>query len=410
MVARITPTARLSDLLAYNEKKVTQHKAELISARNFLQEKDKLSYNDKLQRFQNRNELNSRARLKMLHATLNFNPADHLSDEKLVAIADRYMGGLQLQRQPYLVYRHDDAAHPHIHIVSSLIRPDGSRVKTHHMAIRLSEPTRKAIEKEFDLLPNQHVRLASVPDIRDLQKIVSGSGIPVSQSMNQIVGAVIRDYTFSSLEEYNAILRNYNVTVETGGPNSKTRQYRGLYYVALDDHGNKISPPVMASQLTSRPTYARLEKKFRQPGARHEDNLSSIYQRIDWALYQQPETFRELVSNLQANSIEIVLHPRKGDDNHDHVYVDLRTKTAVIGQTLGQDYTAETILRNLPQGRSHAHGQTLLKGPYPPNNQVGIEGPEFSSRVPQVMSAVFESLPDPKDYRRGQHLYRGHKR
>ena len=217
MVARIVPTARLADVLAYNEKKVTQHKAELIHVGNFLQDKDKLSYDNKLDRFQRLNELNTRSTLKMLHTTLNFNPGDHLSDEKLAAIADRYMEGLQMQDQPYLVYRHDDAAHPHVHIVTSLIRPDGSRIKTHHMAIRLSEPTRKAIELEFDLAPNKRVRPIRAPNVNEIQKIVPGSGIPVTQSMDQILDSVNRAYTFSNLQEYNAILRVYNLTVETGG-------------------------------------------------------------------------------------------------------------------------------------------------------------------------------------------------
>ena len=85
----------------------------------------------------------------MFHATLNFNPSDNLSNEKMIAIADRYMEGLKMEQQPYLVYRHDDAEHPHVHIVSSLIRADGSRINTHLMAVNLSEPVRKEIEKEF---------------------------------------------------------------------------------------------------------------------------------------------------------------------------------------------------------------------------------------------------------------------
>ncbi|HEY4111567.1 relaxase/mobilization nuclease domain-containing protein [Puia sp.] len=57
--------------------------------------------------------------------------------------------GLKMESHPYLVYRHNDANHPHIHIVSSLIRPDGNRVNTHRMGVDLSKPTYKAIEAEF---------------------------------------------------------------------------------------------------------------------------------------------------------------------------------------------------------------------------------------------------------------------
>ncbi|HEX9512686.1 MAG TPA: relaxase/mobilization nuclease domain-containing protein [Puia sp.] len=411
MVSRIAPTARLSDLLAYNEKKVAQHKAKLIHVGNFLQDKDKLSYDEKLHRFQHLNELNSRSTIKMFHATLNFDPADHLPDEKLAAIADRYMEGLQMQQQPYLVYRHDDAAHPHVHIVTSLIRPDGTRINTHYMAIRLSEPTRKAIETEFGLLPNKRPRQVKQPNIEELQKIVPGSGIPVTQSMDQIIGIINRDYTFSSLQEYNAILRCCNVTVETGGHWSKTRQHHGLYYVALDEQGNKISPPVMASQLASRPTYARLEKKFQQPSAQLSDNLTSIRQRIDWALFQQPDTLRELVIGLRGDDIEVIIPPRKGGNPQDHIYVDHETKTAVAGQALGKVYTSEAINRTFSQGRGRVPGRAHGKVPTLADNQVGLEGTEFNTRVPQVLSAILShGGRDSGDQQQDQHLGHRYKR
>jgi hypothetical protein len=88
MVARIAPVESISETLSYNEEKVTQHRAECIHSKNFLQDTGKLSYADKLDRFQRLNDLNSRSRVKMLHATLNFEPAEKLSNAQLADIAD----------------------------------------------------------------------------------------------------------------------------------------------------------------------------------------------------------------------------------------------------------------------------------------------------------------------------------
>ena len=44
-----------------------------------------------------------------------------LNKEKLCAIAETYMKAIGFEKQPYLVYRHYDAGHPHIHIVSTNI-------------------------------------------------------------------------------------------------------------------------------------------------------------------------------------------------------------------------------------------------------------------------------------------------
>jgi len=404
MVARITPTARVSDLLLYNEKKVTQNEAKLIGAGNFLLNKDQLSYEDKLHRFQKQNQENSRAKLKMLHVTLNFSPEENLSDKKMAAIADRYMKGMDMEKQPYLVYRHEDAAHPHLHIVTSLIRDDGCRINTHHLGIRLSEPARKSIEKEFGLLPNRPSQSWPILKSDELQMIVPGSGIPVSRQIETITATINNAYSFSNLDEYNAILRGYNVTVETGKPGSKTHEHGGLYYLALDDDGRKISPPVMASQLPNRPTYAQLEKKFHQPGAKHEEYLLSVRQRIDLELFYQPANIREFVEDLRPESIEIVMSARKNGDPPAFIYVDHWNHIAVEAHRLGPAYTAESVLRTLSENHSRASDLRLQRTLSFAMDERGLKASGFNPRVPQTLFSVFSALPEPREHQLDQHL------
>src|ERR1700761_715071 len=97
MVARINTVRSTAKPLTYNEEKVAQGKAECIHTGNFLQRKERLTYEDKLHRFQRLNELNARSRVKMFHATLNFSPRETLSDKELASIADRYMQGLKME-------------------------------------------------------------------------------------------------------------------------------------------------------------------------------------------------------------------------------------------------------------------------------------------------------------------------
>jgi hypothetical protein len=399
MVARINPTASLSRVLSYNEEKVAHGQAEFIHLNNFLQDKSNITYDEKLERFQRLNELNTRSQLKMLHATLNFQPSEKLSNGELSAIADRFMQGLQMEDQPYLVYRHKDANHPHIHIVSSLIRDDGSRIKTHLMAVRLSEPTRKAIEQEFQLIPAQSRKGSSVPSPDEVRKITPDNEMPITESMNRILSCVNRHYNFTNLHEYNAILRAYNVTAETGSPGSKTHRHNGIYYNALDDQGNKISPPVMASQLPCRPTMARLNEKFHHPDRNHLDHLDSIRQRIDWALDRQPAKLRTLVSHLQNDSIEIVRSPRNGRNPHDQVFVDHRTRTAVTGETLGPAYTTAAMTESFVGRQRHSQRKHQT-----------AEAPQmaqFNANVPQFLSTLLHtepSRPDADAFRQAQHL------
>ena len=387
MVARIAITRSTAKVLTYNEEKVSRGKAEFIHARNFLEDKTDLNYAGKLRRFQQLNELNTRSQAKMLHTTLNFQPGEQLSNEQLSTIADRYMNGLGMTDQPYLVYRHEDANHPHIHIVSSLIRPDGSRIRDSYMGTRLSEPTRKAIEKEFHLQPAKQQSKSPVPTPEQVQKINPEFETPVTHSIDRIVGMVTHHYNFTNRHEFNAILRGYNLISETGSPGSKTHRHQGIYYTALDDHGNKISPPVMASQLSSRPTSAKLNEKFRQSRSTRTDSLVSVRHRLDWILDQQPPTLRAAVSELQRDGIEVVKSPANGRNPHEQIYVDHRTHIAVSGEALGPSYTAAGIAKTI---RPHQH-QSRHQQP----QQQTRNSSQFNNNVPQLLSAVMHvSLDD----------------
>lgn len=403
MVARLNPVRSIAKPIAYNEEKVTQGKAECIHIGNFLQSKDSLSYEQKLHRFQRLNELNTRSQVKMLHATLNFSPKEKLSNEQLADIADRYMQGLQMENQPYLVYRHHDANHPHVHIVSSLIRPDGSRINTHRMGVRLSEPTRKAIEQEFCLIPARRRHGAEIPDPREVRKIRPGSSEPVSEAMNRVVGMVMKHYNFTDFAEYNAILRGYNVTAETGSPGSKTRQYNGLYYVALDDHGNRVSPPIMASELPCRPTKSRLDEKYTESWVQREKHIVSIQSRLDWVLDQESASLRTLVSRLQRDGIEIVRPPINGRNPHDHIFVDHSRGIAIAGRTIGSAYTAASIDETIASRQRPAQLEQQQAKPQ--------QDTRYSVNVPQVLSAVLHTEPaGPDHFGKYQHLGYGHQR
>lgn len=399
MVARIETPKGIAETLSYNEEKVAQGQAACIHVQNFLQDRNTITYPDMLDRFERLNALNTRSKVKMWHSTLNFHPSEKLSDERLTAIADRYMQGLQMDDQPYLVYRHDDANHPHVHIVSSLIRSDGSRINNFRQGLRMSEPTRKGIEQEFQLIPGQRKRQTTIPPLGEMRKIDPASGIPVTESMDRLINGVMRHYNFTNLQEYNAILRGYNITAETGGPGSKTRRHNGIFYLALDDRGERISPPVMASQLPCRPTQSRLNKKYQESKTQRPAHLLSIKSRIDWALDQQPASLRTLVSRLQSDAIEIVRPPSNGRNPHDQVFVDYQTRSAVTGETLGPAYTTAAVSAAIAGSQRPAQ-QKRQQAKTQPDTR-------YSANVPQVLSSVLHTEPagpTPFGQRQGQHL------
>jgi hypothetical protein len=211
----------------------------------------------------------------------------------------------------------------------------------------------------------------------------------MSEAMDRIANCVAQHYHFSNFHEYNAILRAYTMTAETGSPGSKTRRYNGLYYLALDDQGNRINSPVMASHLLSRPTLSRLQEKFQLAEGARVDYSRSIRQRIDWALDQRPPTLDALVARLQRDGIDIVRPLSNGRNPLDQIFVDHRTYTAVTGEALGAAYTTHAVVNSFGQGRRRGERKQMT-GQEP-------QGARFSANVPQVLSAVFRTDPTSAD-------------
>ena len=80
---------------------------------------------------------------------------EHLDDSEYGALARRWLKGMEflgegLSCSQYLIARHHDTLHEHIHIIASRIRMDGS-VVSDSWDYRRSEVIVRQLEKEFNL-------------------------------------------------------------------------------------------------------------------------------------------------------------------------------------------------------------------------------------------------------------------
>jgi hypothetical protein len=141
MVAIIKTSNSIRSSFYYNENKVKQGLAQCIGAGGYPCGPEELSEKQRLNLLLKLAALNENVQRNSVHISLNFHPDEALSQRLLCRIAQYYMDHIGFQGQPFLIYQHHDAAHPHIHLVSVVIRPDGSRIATHNNAKNLSEGT-----------------------------------------------------------------------------------------------------------------------------------------------------------------------------------------------------------------------------------------------------------------------------
>ena len=98
-------------------------------------------------------QLNPYLSKAVYHSSLSLPETEHLDDDTWGAIADDYMKGMGFSDSQYVVYRHSDEDHDHVHIVASRIRiTDGTTVSDSWDYVKSEKLVRK-LEHKYELTP-----------------------------------------------------------------------------------------------------------------------------------------------------------------------------------------------------------------------------------------------------------------
>lgn len=345
MVTIIKTSHCIRSILNYNENKVKQGVALCIGAENYTADVDKLNDFAKINRFTKRLELNENTKRNSVHISLNFDPSENHSKEKLMAIVNTYMEKIGFGEQPYLVYQHHDAGHPHVHVVSVNIERDGKRIDMHHLGIRKSEPARKEIEETFSLVKaegrkkNEQFNLHPI----SIGKIQYGK-IESKKALSNVLNSVINEYKYSSLPELNAVLKQYNVLADRGSEKSRVFLANGLVYRILDERGNPTGVPIKASDFYFKPTLKFLAEKFKENETRKLSDKIRVKNAIDLILLREHLTpLSKLAKLLEKEGIHTVFRRSSEGLLYGITYIDHTTKNVFNGSSLGKEYSAKTI-------------------------------------------------------------------
>jgi hypothetical protein len=345
MVVVIKTGHSIHRIVNYNENKVKEGVAECISAANYPNDADKLSFKNKLNRLLNQAALNTNVSRNSVHVSLNFDPSETFSKEKLEAIANTYMERIGFGNQPYLVYQHHDAGHPHIHIVSIKVREDGSRIDTQNIGKNQSENARKEIEKEFGLVKAEGSRQIKQYQLKPLnaEKIQYGKS-ETKRGILNVLNEVLHSYKYASIPELNAVLKQFNVMADRGSENSRIYKTNGLTYRLLDAKGNKVGVPIKASDFYNKPTLKFLNERFEVNEKERQPHKVRVKNTIDLLLIKQSGIgLNGLIIGLEKESIQTVLRQNQEGIIYGITYIDHRTKSVFNGSALGKQYSANGL-------------------------------------------------------------------
>lgn len=113
----------MGSALSYNEEKVKEGEAEVIAEVNV--DEDHLSILDTFARLET---MNIRSKDVSFHMSVNPAEGEKLSREQVKELVSDIMKGLGYEKQPYIIYRHDDIGRTHYHVVSIRTDRQGKKI------------------------------------------------------------------------------------------------------------------------------------------------------------------------------------------------------------------------------------------------------------------------------------------
>ena len=336
MIAKISATENLGGALGYNFKKVEKGEANILLAAELYQSKEgRYTMEDVLADMEALIPKNCRTKKTVFHCSLNPHPDEKLSDERLTQIAKEYMEALGYGNQPYIVFKHNDIAREHIHIVSLRVDSRGQKIND-KFEKRRSKKITDALERKFGLIPSSKVTDKAVEETPKID-ITRGN---IKEQVASALRMVLKHYRFCSLGELNAILSAYNLAVEEVKTEFRGKKYDGLVYVPTDDKGDKVSSPIHASDIGRGVGYTAVQNRMQKSKQAIKPLIPTIRNKVLQAMRTSPQTEEELQSRLEEQNLRVAIRKNESGRIYGITFIDDKAGVALNGSRLGKGYTA----------------------------------------------------------------------
>ena len=339
MIAKISSTENLGGVLGYNFKKVEKGEASILLAAELYQSKEgRYTMEDVLADMEALIPKNCRTKKTVFHCSLNPHPDEKLSDERLTQIAKEYMEALGYGNQPYIVFKHNDIAREHIHIVSLRIDGEGKKIND-KFEKRRSKQITDALERKYSLIPSSKV---TDREMKEVSKIDTTKG-NIKEQVAETLLSVLKHYEFCSLGELNAILSVYNLAVEEVKTEFRGKKYDGLVYVPTNDKGDKISTPIHASDIGRGMGYTAVQNRMQKSKQAIKPLISVIRYRVLQTMRTSPKTEEELRQRLEEQGLRAVIRKNESGRIYGITFIDDKVGVVLNGSRLGKGYAANVF-------------------------------------------------------------------
>ena len=229
MIGKITIGKDFYGVLAYNEKKVSEEVGYVIDSN--IEQSTAVNMT---QEFNLIRQLRPGLGKAVFHVSLNLPYSDRLNDKEFAALGCDYLMKMGFDNNQFIMYRHTDTKHEHIHIVANRVRYS-SRLVSDSNIKRRSREVINDLEKKYGLTQISGKNSLKKPLTRkEIEKTLRTGNLPIKLILQDRVGSAISRATdtteFIKLLQEQNISPKFNVSKTTGRVSGISFNHQGIVY------------------------------------------------------------------------------------------------------------------------------------------------------------------------------------
>lgn len=338
MIAQISHTGNTAGVVSYHDKKMELGVATIIDSYNV-----NTKTRNNIQASFNSYNIFASDEKPTVHISINFHADDRsvLTDSLYKEITNEYLTKMGYAEQPFIVYKHKDQAHPHIHIITTKIKDNGNKIPTWGERYR-SQNISRNIELSYNLtqvssLKNNNKTARSLSNEKEYLTYIRSS---VKEAMS------LRPKR--NIDLINVLSLRYGIDLY----NSKN----GVGFALLGEHHNRYkngygTKGIAASKIDKNWSKSKLNKTLSD----NFDNAPKRYRNLKATekLIKYDFAFFNSISTIDFNT----LFEQKGasiySEKSTHIIVDSKGKNVYSERDLkGVDFSLISKTTNLKNTNS----------------------------------------------------------
>ncbi|WP_164721478.1 relaxase/mobilization nuclease domain-containing protein [Maribacter sp. MJ134] len=239
------------------------------------------------------------------HISLNLPHGEHLDDKTFLKVSEEYMENMGYGEQPYVVVRHTDTEHEHVHIVTTNVKEDG-KVLGIYNSHRRSMATRQHLEKKYGLSPAPTTKQKSQLPIYRLPELQFGMDAEKGTKyyLQDVLNSINQKYKVRSFDELARLVKPYHIEIRT----IKNESGRVGVAYGLNNQKGYQTRFINGSEVHRGLSGPKLKKVF---DIHSKSKLLPTHRK---RLLKQIETTYDLFRTIQPHDLEEVLKEYQGID------------------------------------------------------------------------------------------------